>query len=165
METEYPEIPEEIKELLERGELADEIRLDKDGNWLHNGQPFSNKRIIEFFNRSIGVTRDGVHVIHYDRYTYPIVVDDVPLFITGVWFKGFGKWEKININLSNGSTELLDIYSLYYKNNTLYCRVASGSMVAKFKNSPFYHLMERLIEVEGSFYLTLRGEKIHLQQD
>ena len=81
MEKDYPELPEEIRELLERGEKIDEIRLDKDGNWFHNGQPFSNKKIIDFFNRSINITRDGTYVIHYDRYTYPIIVDDAPLLV------------------------------------------------------------------------------------
>jgi hypothetical protein len=165
MDTIYPEIPEEIKELLEKGELNDEIRLDKDGNWHHNSQPFSNEKIIDFFNRSINITRDGTYVIHYWEYTYPIIVEDAPLLVTGAWFKGFGRHEKITINLTNGTEELLDIYSLYYKNKTMYCRVYGGRMIAKFKNSPFYHLMERLDEVDGRFYLTLCGEKIQIKQD
>lgn len=165
MDNDFPEIPDEIRVLFDKGELSDEIRLDKDGNWFHNGQPFINKNIIEFFNRSINITEDGQHVIHYDRYTYPIVVDDAPIFVTGIWFKGFGKYEKINLNLSNGASELLDIHSIYYKNATLYCRVCKGRLVAKFKHSPFYHLLERLDEVDGAFYLTLCGEKIEIHQD
>ncbi len=165
MDNEYPELPEEIRELLERGEQIDEIRLDRDGSWFHNGQPFANKKIIDFFNRSINITRDGTHVIHYGRYTYPIIVEDAPLFVSGVWFKGFGQWEKITINLSNGSSELLDIHSLCYKNKTLYCRAAGGRMIAKFRNSPFYHLMERIDEIDGKFYLTLCGTKIQIEQD
>jgi uncharacterized protein len=165
MENSYPEIPEEIKELFEKGELNDEIRLDKDGNWLHNGESFSNKKIIEFFNRSINITRDGTYVIHYGEYTYPIIVEDAPLFVTGLWYKGFGKYEKITINLTSETEELLDIHSLYYKNKTMYCRVYGGRMIARFKHSPFYHLMERLDEVDGEFYLSLCGEKIHIKQD
>ncbi|HNW30970.1 MAG TPA: DUF1285 domain-containing protein [Spirochaetota bacterium] len=165
MDNDFPEIPEEIKKLFEKKELDDDIRLDKDGNWLHNGEPFTNKKIIDFFNRSINVTRDGTYVIHYGEYTYPITVEDAPLFVTGVWFKGFGRYEKITINLTNGTEELLDIHSLYYKNKTMYCRVFGGRMIARFRNSPFYHLMERLDEVDGQFYLTLCGEKIHIKQD
>jgi uncharacterized protein len=165
MEKDYPEIPEEIKALMGKGEGIEEIRLDRDGNWHHKGQPFSNKKIIDFFNRSINITSDGVHVIHYGKYTYPIVVEDAPLLVTGVWFKGFGKWEKITINLTNGTSELLDIHSLCYKNNTLYCRASGGRMIARFRNSAFYHLMERLEESDGSFYVTLRGVKILLRQD
>ncbi|OHD63552.1 MAG: hypothetical protein A2176_07145 [Spirochaetes bacterium RBG_13_51_14] len=67
----------------------------------------------------------------------------------------------IPINIS----ELLDIHSLYYQNSTLYCRVSGGRLIAKFKNSPFYHIMERLDEVEGKFYLTLCGERIQIRQD
>jgi len=165
MDNEYPELPEEIRSMLERGETIEEIRLDKDGNWSHNGQPFTNKKIIDFFNRSINITRDGMHVIHYDRYTYPITVEDAPLFVTGAWFKGFGRWEKITINLSNGTSELLDIHSLYYKNKALYCRASEGRMVAKFRNSPSYHILERIDQVGDSFYLTLCGTKIRIEQD
>lgn len=165
MENAFPEIPEEIKELFDRGELNDTIRLDKDGKWFHNGDPFTNKKIIDYFNRSINITRDGTSVIHYGQYTYPIIVEDAPLFVTGILFKGFGRFEKITLNLTSGTEELLDIYSLYYKNQTMYCRVSGGRMTAKFRNSPFYHLMERLDEVEGQFYLTLCGEKIHIKQD
>jgi hypothetical protein len=161
----YPEIPEEIKELLERGEAIDEIRLDRNGGWLHNGKPFTNRKIIDFFNRSIGVTRDGTHVVQYDRYVYPIVVEDAPLFVTGVRYRGFGRWEKIEMNLSNGATEVLDIHSLEYRNKTFYCRVCGGRMTAKFRNSPFFHIMERLEEVNGTFYLGLCGEKIIINQD
>ena len=46
----FPEIPDEIKKLLAQGEKIDEIRLDAEGNWFHNGQPFTNQRIIDFFN-------------------------------------------------------------------------------------------------------------------
>lgn len=161
----YPEIPDEIKELFEKRELNDEICLDKNGNWHHNGEPFTNKKIIDFFNQSINVTRDGTYVIHYGQYTYPIIVEDAPLFVTGLWYKGFGRYEKITINLTNGTEELLDIHSLFYKNQTMYCRVSGGRMIARFRHSPFYHLMERLDEVDGEFYLTLSGEKIHIKQD
>jgi len=60
---------------------------------------------------------------------------------------------------------LLDIHSIFYKNKILYCRVCEGRLIAKFKNSPFYHLLERLDEVNGSFFLSLCGEKIQIHQD
>ncbi|TFH40056.1 MAG: DUF1285 domain-containing protein [Chrysiogenales bacterium] len=156
----YPELPDELREILTRGGSIDEIRLDKNGNWFHNGEPFSNPRIIDFFNRSIDVTRDGIHVIHYGPYTYPIVVEDAPVFVSGVRFKGFGDWEKIILNLSTGVSEPLDVTTLKYRNDTLYCRVHDGRLDARFKHSPFYHIMERLEEDTGGFHLTLCGTKI-----
>jgi hypothetical protein len=70
--TDYPEIPEEIKEMMLEGTLSDEIFLDKEGRWFHNGQPFLNEKIIDFFNKSINVTADGQYVIHYSNFTYPL---------------------------------------------------------------------------------------------
>lgn len=162
------EIPEEIKEKISSGEfIIDEIILDKDGNWFHNGQPFSNKKIIDLFNRSIHITEDGTYALHYDVYTYPIIVEDTPYFISGVRFEGFGDFEKIYINISDGESEELDIDTLYYRktNNALYCRIKDGVFPAKFRRSPSFHVLERIDEVNGDFILNLCGRKIHLKQE
>lgn len=158
-----PEIPDYIRELMEAGTLIDEIVIDEEGNWQHNGAPFTNKKIIDFFNRSINVTADGTYVLHYSDFTYPIIVIDAPVFITGVRFEGFGVFEKILINLSTGLTEELDIHSLYYKsNNALYCTVCDGRFPAKFKRSPSFHILERLEERDGNYYLHIAGETLQL---
>ena len=166
MDYEYPELPEEIKELFESRKLADEIRLDKEGKWFHNGEPFINKRIIEFFNKSVSMTADGTYVLHYGKYTYPIMVDDTAIFITGVRFTGFGVFEKIFINLSTLEEEELDIDTLYYKENgALYCRVREGRFPAKFQRSPSFHILERLDERDGRYYITLCGKTIFLNTE
>ena len=152
-----PEIPEYIKELMKTGEIADRIVLDREGNWFHNGEPFINKRIIDFFNKSVNISADGHFVLHYSNYTYPIEVEDVPVFITGVRFDGFGSFEKITMNLSTGDTEELDPSTLYYRdNNALYCSVLEGKFQAKFMRSPSFHVLDRLDEIEGEFYLSMR---------
>jgi len=164
METQYPEIPEYIKELIASGTGIDEILIDKEGVWYHNGEKFINEKIINFFSRSVNVTADGEYVIHYGTYTYPIKVEDVPFFITGVTFNGFGNFETISLNLSSGETEELNCSSLYCKkNNALYCRVKNGLMPAKFKRSPSFNILERLEEsADGKFYLRLCGQIIEL---
>ncbi len=165
MDKEYPELPDFIKELLESGAEIDEIRLDAEGNWLHDGQPFTNKKIIDFFNRSVDVTRDGKYVLHYSDFVYPIVVEDAPYFITGVRFEGFGSFETIYITLSTGEEEELDINSLYYKsNNSLYCYVREGRLPAKFKRSPSFQILERLEETDDTYYLKIQGKRIVLQE-
>jgi hypothetical protein len=163
METGRPQLSEELKELFEHNRLEDEIRLDKDGAWFHNGRPFKNRRIVDFFNRSIDITADGIHVLHYGGYSYPVVVEDAPVFVTGVVFRGFLQYETITLNLTNGTNELLDIRTLYYKNNALYCRIKNGTMTAKFRHSPSYHILERIEETDGGFYLNLCGQKIVLE--
>jgi hypothetical protein len=163
----YPEIPGHIKEMIASGEITDEIFLDKEGVWYHNREKFSNQRIIDFFNRSVNITSSGEYVIHYGNYTYPITVEDAPVFVTGVIFSGFGEFETIQINLSNGETEELDCSTLYVKNNnSLYCKVRSGRLTAKFKRSPSFHILERLEEDSaGVYYLYLCGEKFKLKRE
>jgi len=164
METQHPEIPEYIKELIASGAGIDEILIDKEGVWHHNGERFTNEKIISFFSRSVNVTADGEYVIHYGEYTYPIKVEDVPFFVTGVTFKGFGNFESVSLNLSSGETEELNCSSLYCKkNNALYCKIKNGTMPAKFKRSPSFNILERLEESsDGKFHLRLCGQIIEL---
>ena len=95
METQFPEIPEYIKELIASGNGIDEILIDKEGVWFHNGEKFTNEKIISFFGKSVNITADGDYVIHYGDYTYPLKVEDAPYFVTGVTFDGFGNFEKV----------------------------------------------------------------------
>ncbi len=165
MDTQLPEIPEYIKELIASNAGIDEILIDKEGIWHHNGEKFINEKIISFFGRSVNITSDGEYVIHYGDYTYPIKVEDAPYFVTGVTFDGFGDFEKITLNLSSGETEELNCNTLYCKkNNALYCKIKNSSMPAKFKRSPSFNILERLEESsDGKFNLRLCGQIIELK--
>jgi len=164
METQQPEIPDYIRELIASGEGIDEILIDKEGVWHHKGEKFTNEKIISLFSRSVNITADGEYVIHYGNYTYPVKVEDAPYFVTGVTFNGFGDFEKIILNLSSGETEELNCNTLYYKkNNALYCKIKNGTMPAKFKRSPSFNILERLEEgADGDFHLRLCGQIIKL---
>lgn len=159
------EISDYLRSLLEAEKLEDEIILDKNGKWWHNGEPFSNKKIIDFFNQSICLTVEGTYVLQYDRYVYPITVEDVPVFITGARFEGFAQFEKVYINLSTGKEEELDVSTLVYKNNTLYCRVGDGTFEAKFHRSPAFHILDRLDESNGHYFLNICGRQVPLKQE
>ncbi len=165
MENNYPELPEYIRKMIDSGEEIDNITLDKEGLWFHNGEKFLNEKIIDYFNKSVNITSDGQYVIHYGNYTYPINVEDTAVFITGVVFKGFGDFESIEINTSAGKTEELDISTLYVKsNNALYCTVMDGKMPAKFRRSPSFHILDRLEEGPDSrYYLNICGTRIELK--
>ncbi|MBN1532929.1 MAG: DUF1285 domain-containing protein [Spirochaetes bacterium] len=166
MEQNLPELPEYLKGPLQRGELIDTILLDREGNWFHNGEPIRHERIVALFNRSVSRTAEGTYVIHYGEHVYPIDVEDAPVFVTGVRFEGFAAFERVFINLSTGEEEELDIQTLIYrKNNALYCRVRQGSLTAKFRRSPSFHILERLDESGGRYYLTLCGKRIYLKKE
>jgi len=164
MQGNLPEIPDYLKEILSSGEIEDEISIDREGNWFHNREPFTNKKIIDFFNSSVNRTEQGTYVIAYDTYVYPIDVEDTAIFVTGVRIEGFGPFETISLNLSTGETEDLDHRTLYYRdNNALYCMVRNGSMPAKFRRSPSFHILERLEERDGNYFLSICGERILLE--
>ncbi len=164
MPDDYAEIPDYIRELFETGEL-EEIRIDAEGNWLHAGESFTNQRIIDFFNRSVDVTADGVYVIHYGPFVHPIVVEDAPVFITGVRVEGFGDFERIFVMPTTGVEEELDIRSLgFRRSGGLYCRVKNGRLQAKFRRSPSFQILDRLEESDDTFYITLCGQRIVLTE-
>lgn len=165
MDENFPEIPDYILNLIKSGERIDEIRIDREGNWLHNGEPFVNQRIIDFFNRSVDITKDGEYVIHYSDFVYPIVVEDAPVFVTGVRFEGFGDFESAFITLTTGGEEELGIHTLHYKQDAgLYCYVHGGMLLAKFKRSPSFQVLDRLEESDDTFFLTICGERIVLSE-
>ncbi len=165
MDESFPEIPEEIQKLIASGETIDEIRIDGEGKWLHNGVLFTNERIIEFFNRSISVTRDGDWVVHYDDFVYPIVVEDAPFFITGVRFEGFGDFERAFITVRSLGEEELDPDTISVgKENSLYCRIRGGKYPAKFTRSPSFEILDRLEESDDIFYLNICGKRISLRE-
>jgi hypothetical protein len=160
----FAEIPDYIRELMESGGL-EEIRLDKDGNWFHAGEPFTNERIVDFFNKSVDVTSDGTHVLHYADFTYPITVEDAPVFVSGIVVKGFGIFEQVVLQLSTGTEERLDPHMLFYRQGSgLYCYVRGGRLLAKFRRSPSFQLLERLEESDDTFYISICGEKVVLTE-
>ena len=162
MKEEYPEIPEFIKKLIDAGQEIDEIKLDAEGNWFHNGEGFKNKKIARFFSEHIDITREGEYVISYDDFVYPVVVEDAPVFITGIKIEGKGEDEKIYLSPTRGEVEKLDIDTLHYKKDCLYCYVNNGKFLAKFNRSPSFELLYRLEETDDIYYIHLGGKKLVL---
>jgi len=164
MERKYPEIPDYLKKLMESEDNWDEIRIDSEGRWFHNGVAFKNKRLIAFFNRTIDITKDRQYVIHYSNFVYPITVEDAPLFITGLRYHNSENEKLIFIALSSGEIEKLDLRTLHYKNNSLYCYVRDGDILAKFKRSPSFELLYNLKENDDIYFLDICDQRIVLAE-
>jgi uncharacterized protein len=160
----YPEIPDYIKRMMQEGEELDEIRIDSEGHWFHNGIAFKNKKLISFFNKSIDITKDGLYVINYSGFVYPIIVEDAPLFVTGFRIIKNDNEESILIALNSGEVEKLNLNTLHYKNNALYCFIKNGEIPAKFKRSPSYDLLQDIKDNDDIYYLELCGKRIVLSE-
>ena len=59
----YPEIPDYIKKMMREGEELDEIRIDAEGHWFHNGTEFKNKK---------GLPGTGPLHLQYPQYFIPL---------------------------------------------------------------------------------------------
>lgn len=159
------DIPADLSEFFEKISPEDEIVLDRNGSWRVKGAPVRDTGIIDYLNRSLTAGVDGAwRIRHGDRFRN-VTVEDTAIFVTGVRYSGVFQHEKITLELSDGKTELLDIYTLSYKNNGLYCRINNGSMPVKFMRSPSYQILERIDEVGGRFYLSLCGQKILMERE
>jgi hypothetical protein len=75
-----PEVPETVRNFLERGAPLEEIRLDAMGRWWHQGEVFENERLSALFHRSLRRTLAGTWILEIAPYSYPVLVDDVGRF-------------------------------------------------------------------------------------
>lgn len=78
-------------------------------------------------------------------------------------FEGFASFEKAILELSDGTREELNADTLFYEDNTLFCRVKEGSMTASFTPFSSLFIADRLIETGGAYYMTVCGRNIFLK--
>lgn len=147
-----PTIPEPIKDALRRGLKLERIALDSEGNFWHEGELLDDPRICELFHRSIKRTAGGSYLLEVPPFSYPLVVADVPYWITQVRFAGgeaAGEPTRIRLRLSDGSEEDLAIDTLAYQPRRGFaCLVKGRSMPARFSRPCYFALAEHVVEEE-----------------
>lgn len=145
-----PTLPPMVRQFLEGGGVLEDIRLDAEGRWWHEGGLFNNEKIMRLFWRSVDRTEGGTWVLRVGRFTYPITVEDAPFFVHRVRFEGHGGDERAWLSLSDESTEALDPATLRYQEGRgLYCRVKDHRFEAHLDRAAWHGLQERLVEREG----------------
>lgn len=148
-------LPDVVKNFLRSGATLEEIRLDANGNWTHEGLDFENERIIELFNRSVARTDGGTWVLVIGRFTYPIEVEDTGYFVERLhWTSAAGP----TLSLSDHTEEPLDPDTLEYRpHGRLYCRIREGQFRARFKKTAYYDLADRMEERDGGYVVNIGG--------
>lgn len=155
-------LPEMVQNFLREGGKLEEIRLDANGTWLHEGLRFENQRVVDLFSRSVDRTEGGTWVLKVGRFTYPIVVDDVGFFVERA------DWEASppRIWLSDGSDEVLEARDLRYADGgRLYCPIKEGRYEARFKRSVYHAIAEYLVEDDVGYLLRLPSGDLRLHED
>jgi len=154
-----PTLPAVVRDFLRSGAELEEIRLDRRGDWTHEGLDFENQKIIDLFSRSVNRTEGGTWVLEVGRFTYPITVENTGFFVERIDFDE----DPPRIELSDETEERLDPETLDYRGNgELYCRVKEGEFRARFKWQAYHQIGERLEREGDEVFLTWNGGRASL---
>lgn len=137
--------------------------LHRDGRWTHEGQPITNRRLRERFDRSVRYLPDEQkYVVQVGRFRGQIELEEAGFFVRAV------DPDTGEIHLSDRSTERLDPASLRLspRDGALLCTVkrelAPGGLPARFLQSAQAELLQAVEETPEGPVLRLAGELVPL---
>ena len=125
------------------------IVITRNGVWLADGVEISHEPTRRLFARSLKKDKDG-YTLHIGRETKRIQVEDTAHFVQRI---DGNLNEKIQLTLSDESTEILDPSTLIYKPGRLTCAIHSGQDEAKFLHAPYFDLLKHLQEDASTYFL------------
>ena len=135
------------------------IFLDKEGRWFHDGVEITHLRTVELFSRSVCPDPAGGYRLQIGREWARIEVEDTPLMVREVAFRG----ERVELGLNDHSREFLDPATLRVgRENVLYCRVKTGRFPARFLRPAYYQLTSRIEQDQDGYFLQVDGRKHYL---
>jgi hypothetical protein len=132
--------PELIERLRRSG-----IRIDREGQFIHEGEPVRHQGLREALFRWLDRLDDGRYVLRLDerRFAY-IDVDDTPLVVRALRLAPDGA---VSLQLSDGAEEPLDPTTLTVDaEGVLRCWVRGGRIEARLATSAAAVLAERITE-------------------
>jgi len=141
-----------------------EIRLKEDGRWIHQGEFFSNRKIIDFFHRAIRKDGQGRYYLHnvYDgkeEHVY-FEVEDTAYFVETLELDRQAR--AFLVTLNTGDSGLVDVRELETdERGVMYCRVLDDDRARLTPNA-----MQQLADLsqmdDGGIYIDLTGEKVYI---
>lgn len=133
------------------------IRLDSEGHFWHDGARVTRQSMAQAFSRWLRQHPDDKRFILSNGYDWTyITVDDVPFFVVSACVQP----EEIQLTLSDGTTEPLDLESLSIgRHDALYCRVKGGEFEARFQPQAQTELASALFEAEDGSIGVRAGDK------
>jgi hypothetical protein len=133
------------------------ISFRRDGNWYSDEDRIDNPRIALLFSRSIKQNPDGSYYLQVAEERAAITIEDTPYVVKAVADDGTGGF---TIVTNDDEQEPLDPTTLEVgRDNVLYCRVKSGSFVARFLRTAYYHLSSSFFADEGETYSIVVHER------
>jgi hypothetical protein len=131
-----------------------EIRFGRDGNWYADGQVVANRRIADLFSRHVQRRPEGGYMLRIADEQAAIIVEDTPYVVIAVALDGEGM---PRLELNDHSREELDPRTLQIgAEDVLYCRVKSGTEIARFLRPAYYQLTQHCaVTADGRVVLRL----------
>jgi hypothetical protein len=143
---------------------ASDIRLREDGKWFHQGEPFTNRKIIDFFHRAIRKDGEGKYYLHnvYDGQEEHVYfeVEDTAYFVETLEFDQKARGFKVTLN--TGDDGFVDIRGFQSdERGVMYCRVLDGDR-ARLSENALHQLADLSGMDQGGVFIELTGEKIYI---
>jgi len=142
--------PELIEKLRRSG-----IRIDREGELIHEGEPFRHQGLRRALFRWLDRLDDGRYVLRLDerRFAY-IDVEDTPLVVRALRLSDLG--DAVSLQLSDGAEETLDPRTLTVDaQGILRCWVHGGRIEARLATSAAAVLADRITETPQGPTLSL----------
>jgi len=143
--------PELIERLRRSG-----IRIDREGQFIHEGEPVRHEGLRQALFRWLDRLDDGRYILRLDarRFAY-IDVADTPLVLRALRLAPDGA---VSLQLSDGAEELLDAATLTIDaDGVLRCWVRGGRIEARLATSAAAVLADRITETSQGPALLLPG--------
>lgn len=149
------EVPETVRHFLEKGASLEEIRLDRHGNWWHEGEVFENARLSALFHRSLQQTARGNWVLHIEPYTYPVLVDLCAVFVVRIVEPGA---DESVVRLRDETTTTMDMRALYTDGDRILATRIDGRP-ARIVDTAYRQLTAELTERDGRYCVRVCGRE------
>lgn len=127
-----------------------DIFIDKDGNWFCNGEKVKNRKIYLYFMKILKKDENGYFLDDGTTKVY-VKVEDTPFVVRSV-----EKREGFLLTLNDETVEKLDLKTLTFKGNIVYCKVKGGER-ARFSRPAYYQLAKYIEEEDGKFFIEEGG--------
>jgi len=148
------------------GEGVPTFRIDKEGNWHHEGVEVTHEGVHLYLYSLLQRDEEGNYYLETEGQRWPVEVEDVPFVVVGLTEVTSDQGDKeLIIRLNDGTEERLEIESLLIKHdNVPYCRVKQGRFEARFNRNSYFTLAHYLQydPDTDSFYLEYGGKRHYI---
>lgn len=130
----------------------DEIRIASDGTWYYNGNKMFRMEIVGMLSAHLQY-KDDQYYVCWMRQEMPVVVEDVPFVITGV----FAHEDGLEARLMDERVIDLPETEVFWQDDIPYLSLFTESRLdTKLSRSAFWQITPYLVEKEGRQWIQHR---------